>query len=180
MQISFPLLLISYLEYVYKCCSSEAKSFPSRCIATLKWRLLWWKCSSSKGKGILATGTQGTSQSHTVQQTLSKRLTGRHTRGCLPLLWWETEENWAGDRLNTELWGEEFSHLEISRVRTGGISSPQLGLSSGIGGIASLGVSPEIGRISWSGICGVLVRNFHKESGSDLLPYNVYQNFPHI
>jgi hypothetical protein len=102
------------------------------------------KCCHFTQRAILAVRSQGLPQSHTTQQTSHKRLTGRgKPRRAAASVLVRSSRELSKEKGLCEIswgWGWEWG-VELSRVRIGGISSPELGelrisrvLSSGIGG----------------------------------------------
>lgn len=87
---------------------------------------------SSEGKGIVTIGgPRKTTKSHHITNLTQGIFLWKDTVGWQPLLRREAEDIWAGERLYIGLlvW-QSFSRVEISRMRTDRISSPELGVCS--------------------------------------------------
>lgn len=96
---------VSAIPLIRNCCSSEGST--------------QWKCCSSEEKHILVVRSQGIPQRRITQQTPHKGFIGKGTRRELPLARWGVSKDWVVRRVS---WAGE-----LPRVRTGGISSPELG-----------------------------------------------------
>lgn len=74
---TLPLLVIfAPRKHWCKCYGSEGKGIPNTCSDSLSG-----KKNVSAGKGFLAVGSQGISQSHTAQQISHKSFIGKDTKG---------------------------------------------------------------------------------------------------